>query len=329
MVCESPSDAVAPVRELSRSAAAGPDACDLQRQTVRTRGNLADRSRQHNRRTPAFSTPQFRRDDAADVALTLPRRYARRQRASASDFNDRSRGRHDHDFDKREEGFEKKFAHDEELRFKASARRNKLLGLWAAEKLGMTGADAEAYAKEVVMADFEEAGDNDVCSKVRKDFDAKGRHRAAGARADERTAGAGDRADQEERLTCRHFALARAPARRRNRLLRLVQRSARRIVAETIAREGFAAVMLDAQHGLWDIAATHRRHRRASIMPAPRRWCACRSAISRWCRRALDFGAEGDHRADDQHRRRRARTSSAAAKYPPLGERSWGPHRAP
>ena len=77
-------------------------------------------------------------------------------------------------FDKREEGFEKKFAHDEELRFKATARRNKLLGLWAAQKLGLSGADADAYAKEVVMADFEEAGDDDVFRKVRKDLDAKG-----------------------------------------------------------------------------------------------------------------------------------------------------------
>src|ERR1700754_1827117 len=77
-------------------------------------------------------------------------------------------------FDKREEGFEKKFAHDEELRFKANARRNKLLGLWAAEKLGITGPDADAYAKEVVVADFEEAGDDDVFRKVRKDLDAKG-----------------------------------------------------------------------------------------------------------------------------------------------------------
>ena len=77
-------------------------------------------------------------------------------------------------FDKREDGFEKKFAHDEELRFKATARRNKLLGLWAAEKLGLSGAEADAYAKEVVMADFEEAGDEDVFRKVRKDFDAKG-----------------------------------------------------------------------------------------------------------------------------------------------------------
>ena len=77
-------------------------------------------------------------------------------------------------FDKREEGFEKKFAHDEELRFKAAARRNKLLGQWAAGKLGYSGDEAETYAKAVVMADFEEAGDNDVFRKLRADFDAKG-----------------------------------------------------------------------------------------------------------------------------------------------------------
>lgn len=77
-------------------------------------------------------------------------------------------------FDKREEGFEKKFAHDEELRFKAMARRNKYLGLWAAEKLGLAGEAADAYAKTVVLADFEEPGDEDVYRKVRADFDAKG-----------------------------------------------------------------------------------------------------------------------------------------------------------
>ncbi len=77
-------------------------------------------------------------------------------------------------FDKREEGFEKKFAHDEELRFKASARRNKMLGLWAAEKMGISGDAANAYAKDVVMADFEEAGDQDVLKKVKNDLEAKG-----------------------------------------------------------------------------------------------------------------------------------------------------------
>ena len=77
-------------------------------------------------------------------------------------------------FDKREEGFEKKFAHDEDLKFKAMARRNKLLGLWAAGELGKSGTDADTYAKEVVLADFEETGDNDVLRKVVKDLSAKG-----------------------------------------------------------------------------------------------------------------------------------------------------------
>ena len=76
-------------------------------------------------------------------------------------------------FDKRGEGFEKKFAHDEELKFKASARRNKLLGLWAAGLMGLSGEAADAYAKEVIKADFEEAGDDDVFRKIRADFDAK------------------------------------------------------------------------------------------------------------------------------------------------------------
>jgi hypothetical protein len=77
-------------------------------------------------------------------------------------------------FDKREEGFEKQFAHDEELKFKAMARRNRLFGLWAANKLGLAGPAADAYAKEVVLADFEETGEHDVFGKIRKDFDAKG-----------------------------------------------------------------------------------------------------------------------------------------------------------
>jgi hypothetical protein len=76
--------------------------------------------------------------------------------------------------DKRQEGFEKKFALDEEQKFKAEARRNKLLGLWVAEQLGHTGDAAAAYAKEVVAADFEEAGDGDVLRKVKADLDGKG-----------------------------------------------------------------------------------------------------------------------------------------------------------
>jgi hypothetical protein len=77
-------------------------------------------------------------------------------------------------FDEREDGYEKKFAHDEELRFKATARRNKMLGLWAAGVLGKSGAEAEAYAKEVVVADFEESGDADVLRRVMKDLAGKG-----------------------------------------------------------------------------------------------------------------------------------------------------------
>jgi len=77
-------------------------------------------------------------------------------------------------FDQRQEGFEKKFALDEEQKFKAEARRNKLLGLWAAEQLGKSGDEAAAYAKEVVAADFEEAGDADVLRKVATDLAGKG-----------------------------------------------------------------------------------------------------------------------------------------------------------
>ena len=77
-------------------------------------------------------------------------------------------------FDKREEGFEKKFAMDADQKFKAEARRNRLLGLWAAEKLGIAGDAAAAYAKEVVASDFEESGDADVLRKVMGDLTAKG-----------------------------------------------------------------------------------------------------------------------------------------------------------
>ena len=73
-------------------------------------------------------------------------------------------------FDERENAFESKFAHDEEMQFKAMARRNKLLGLWAADLLGKTGEAAEEYAKDVVRADFEEAGDEDVYRKVAGDL---------------------------------------------------------------------------------------------------------------------------------------------------------------
>lgn len=75
-------------------------------------------------------------------------------------------------FSDRERAFESKFAHDEELKFKVDARRNKLLGLWAAELLGKEGREAAEYAKEVIKADFQEAGDEDVYRKVKGDLDA-------------------------------------------------------------------------------------------------------------------------------------------------------------
>lgn len=77
-------------------------------------------------------------------------------------------------FSDREKAFETKFQKDQEVRFKVTARRNRLLGLWAAEKLGLQGGEAEAYAKDVVAADFEEPGDNDVLRKVQRDLAAKG-----------------------------------------------------------------------------------------------------------------------------------------------------------
>jgi len=76
-------------------------------------------------------------------------------------------------FEKREEGYEWKFAHDEELRFKAIARRNKMLGEWAAKKLGLTGAAGDSYAKEIVMSELAD-GDHDVFKRIRHDFDSKG-----------------------------------------------------------------------------------------------------------------------------------------------------------
>jgi hypothetical protein len=91
-----------------------------------------------------------------------------RHRILASEENDMT------ELEDRRRGFEQKFAFDEELRFKATARRNKLFGLWAAEQLGKSGADADAYAREVVIADLSEAGDQDIIGKVLGDFQAAG-----------------------------------------------------------------------------------------------------------------------------------------------------------
>jgi len=77
-------------------------------------------------------------------------------------------------FEDREKGFEHKYKHDKELEFKVNARRNRLLGLWAAKELGIPDAEAEAYAKTVVMADFQKPGDDDVVEKIVADFEQKG-----------------------------------------------------------------------------------------------------------------------------------------------------------
>src|SRR4029077_18984413 len=77
-------------------------------------------------------------------------------------------------FDKREEAFEQQFAHDEELRFKATARRNKMIGLWVAEKLGLSGAEADSYALSIVMTALDQGGELAVLAKIRKDFETKG-----------------------------------------------------------------------------------------------------------------------------------------------------------
>jgi hypothetical protein len=74
----------------------------------------------------------------------------------------------------RETDFEGRYAHDQELRFRIEARRNRLLGLWAAEKLGKSDEEAKLYAQEVVKSDFEKPGDDDVFEKIRRDFDAAG-----------------------------------------------------------------------------------------------------------------------------------------------------------
>ena len=103
-------------------------------------------------------------------------------------------------FDKREEGFEKKFAHDEELKFKAMARRNKLLGLWAAAELGKSAEEAEAYAKEVVVADFDEPATMTWCARLWRISPAKGVTEASGPRQDGGTAGGSRQANSDRHL---------------------------------------------------------------------------------------------------------------------------------
>ena len=88
-------------------------------------------------------------------------------------------------FDDRESAFENKYAHDAEMQFKAEARRNRLVGLWAADLMGKTGDDADAYAKEVIKADFEEAGHDDVVRKLVADLEGHADEAAIRAKMDE------------------------------------------------------------------------------------------------------------------------------------------------
>ena len=148
--------------------------------------NLSDWPTQHNRSGPLgsefyrISAPMMTLSPAASrlLFLTILCSYLGAQDGCRNEAPSPSRHRIGTlimtTFDKREEGFEKKYALDEEQKFKAEARRNKLLGLWVADKLGMSGDEANAYAREVVAADFEEVGDGDVVRKVMGDLTAKG-----------------------------------------------------------------------------------------------------------------------------------------------------------
>src|SRR3954464_9447223 len=138
----------------------------LPRTTRRSKGRSAcqdggGRGRIQGEPRPPEATAVRGRSRGPPASLYRSRTFASRERPMTT-------------FDDRKDSFERKFAHDEELRFKATARRNKLLGLWAAEKLGRSGAEADAYAKSVVLADFEEAGDGDVTRKVKSDLEAGG-----------------------------------------------------------------------------------------------------------------------------------------------------------
>src|SRR5690242_19040747 len=135
--------------------------------------NLADQMRQHNRPRLTFSTSHFRRNDAGDVALTLPRRYARRRVTAVRRARRQANEGRMTTFDKREEGVEKKLANYDELKYKAVDRRNKLVGLWVGGELGKNGCNDDAYTKEIMTADLEVAGEVDVVSKLLKKFAGK------------------------------------------------------------------------------------------------------------------------------------------------------------
>src|SRR5262249_14039391 len=233
-------------------------------------------------------------------------------------------------FDKREEGFEKQFAHDEELKFKAIARRNKMLGLWAAERLGLSGGDAENYARSIVLAEFEQGGDSAVVAKIRKDLDAKGivqsEHQISRTMTELMAKALADiKAGRGSEMAISAFTLA-SRLHAGETVFSGWCGLPYPLVAETLARDGFAAVAIESQHGLWDvngILAGIAAIRQGGAAPLVRVPFGDFALVSR----VLDFCAEGiiapmiNTPAD-------ARAFAGAAKFPPIGERSWGPHRA-
>ena len=249
-------------------------------------------------------------------------------------------------FDKREEAFEQQFAHDEELRFKATARRNKLLGLWAAEKLGLTGADADSYALSVVMAAFEDKAAHDVLARSaristpRASINPTTRSTvtnelmAQGGRQDSKCRSGNSQPTARPNNSCfngrspwpsppllSHDACTQvkpySPAGAACPIRSLPKRWPVTALPQSLSKASTAYGTPPAS------SPASRQFARA----ARRRSYACPLAISPWSAASLDFGAEGiiapmiNTAAD-------ARAFAAAAKFPPLGERSWGPHRA-
>ena len=233
-------------------------------------------------------------------------------------------------FDKREEGFEKKFAHDEELKFKATPAATSCSACGRPRSSGTSGADAEAYAKEVVMADFEEAGDDDVFRKVRKDFDAKGVAQSdhqirrtmdelMAQAVEQIRAGTIARAGSAIQVGHAYVSDALMPMAalpgfslaRRLRAGETVYTGwcglPAPIVAEIVAREGFSAVTLDRSTACGTLAGDSRP---ASPPIRAGRRGADRARAARRLRDGeprARFRRRRHHRADDQHRGRCAR----------------------
>ena len=234
-------------------------------------------------------------------------------------------------FEEREKGFERKFAHDEELKFRATARRNRLLGLWAAEQMGLTGDDAQAYAREVVKADLAEPGEEDVFRKIRADFDATGVGQSdhQNSPQDGGDDGRGRRADRIRRqgvsVSMREDRLRKA-AKERRTLFNAWLTLNNPFLIELIGEAGWDCITIDQQHGLGGNEALLGclTAARACGLPAIVRVAENSPGL---IGRALDAGAQGIMcpligSVED------AEAFVQAVKFPPRGNRSWGPYRA-